>query len=50
MTGEQWDARWWDIFNDLVWEQGHREGEEPFALADREGTEQFGARPESAAS
>ena len=46
MTGEQWDARWWDIFNDLVWEQGHGEDDATKVIADRECVEQFGERPE----
>lgn len=50
MTGEEWDVRWWDIFNDLVWEQGHREAKETAEIADRETAEQFGPRPEDVAS
>lgn len=50
MTGEEWDARWWVIFNDLVWEQDHREDEATAAIASLECEEQFGPRPEDVAS
>lgn len=49
MTGEEWDTRWWVIFNDLVNEQGVRDGS-AFETADRECVEQFGERPVDVAS
>ena len=44
-AGEEWDARWWAIFEDLVNLQGVRDGT-AFEIADRECTEQFGPHPE----
>lgn len=46
ISTEEWDTRYWVIFNDLVWEQDHREDDECKALAELECTEQFGVRPE----
>lgn len=51
MTGEEWDTRWWVIYNDLVWgDRELQEGPEARAVADRECAEQFGPHPEAAAS
>lgn len=51
MTGEEWDTRWWVIYNDLVWgDRELQEGPEAQAVADRECAEQFGLRPEDVAS
>ena len=45
MTVEEWDTRWYSIFEDLVQQQGVRDGS-AFETADRECVEQFGPRPE----
>ena len=44
MTGEEWDTRYWVIFNDLC-AQGE-DANDAFSVADRECTEQFGERPQ----
>ena len=53
MTGEEWDARWWVIYNDLMAQEGSGDQVDGFAaalIADREAREQFGLRPEDVAS
>lgn len=47
ISAEEWDTRWWVIFEDLVNQQGIRDGS-AFDVADRECTEQFGDRPQDA--
>jgi hypothetical protein len=55
MTGEEWDTRWWVIFNDLMADVPDDEDSSDAAfpaslIADRECATQFGPRPEGVAS
>jgi hypothetical protein len=48
VTGEEWDTRWWRIWNDAL-RAGHCD-DEAEEIADRECVEQFGPHPEDVAS
>jgi hypothetical protein len=50
VTGEEWDTRWWVIFEDILPAGANDVDRFGAALiADRECGEQFGPRPEEAA-
>lgn len=46
MTGDEWIARWWDIFNDLVWVHMYPEDAVTAEMAERECADKYGPRPE----
>ena len=46
MTSDEWVARWWDIFNDLVWVRMYPEDAVTAEMAEQECTEKHGPRPE----